>query len=187
MHMPSSDGLKQCSHSDTTQQLQVIYADIDQRLRAMTAACPNWPCRKGCDNCCRQLARPPEMTAAEWHVVQQGLAQLPPETQHEVGRRIQALAYWQGAPVTCPFLDATHGACLIYTHRPAACRMYGFYVSRTAHWWCGDIQALYDAGDCDGLILGNYGAIERALHDQCGEVKSLLEWFTQVCEVQESS
>jgi hypothetical protein len=60
-------------------------------------------------------------------------------------------------------------------------------VSRTAHWWCDDIQALYEAGACDGLILGNHGAIERALHDRCGEVKSLLEWFTHGCEAQESS
>jgi hypothetical protein len=36
---------------------------------------------------------------------------------------------------------------------------------------------LYEAGVCDGVILGNQGAIERALHQQCGEVKSLVEWF----------
>jgi Fe-S-cluster containining protein len=185
--MPSSDGLQQPIHGATTQPLRVIYADIDQRLQAITAARPNWPCRKGCDHCCRNLAQPPEMTAAEWHAVQQGFAQLSPQTQHEVARRIQALAPWQDAPVTCPFLDETHGACLIYAYRPAACRMYGFYVSRTAHWWCDDIQALYEAGGCDGLILGNHGAIARALQDQCGEVKSLLEWFTHGCEAQESS
>jgi hypothetical protein len=45
------------------------------------------------------------------------------------------------------------------------------------HWWCADIQALYEAGVCDGVILGNQGAMERALHQQCGEVKSLVEWF----------
>jgi hypothetical protein len=185
--MPSSDGLQQPVHSATAQPLRVIYADIDQRLQAITAARPNWPCRQGCDHCCRNLAQPPEMTAAEWHAVQQGFVQLSPQTQHEVARRIQALAPWQGAPVTYPFLDETHGACLIYAYRPAACRMYGFYVSRTAHWWCDDIQALYEAGGCDGLILGNHGAIARALQDQCGEVKSLLEWFTHGCETQESS
>jgi Fe-S-cluster containining protein len=87
------------------------------------------------------------------------------------------LADWQDGPVACPFLDATHGTCLVYDHRPAACRMYGFYVSRTDHWWCADIQALYEAGIGDGVILGNYGAIERSLHQQCGEIKSLLEWF----------
>src|SRR5687768_14139112 len=101
MHMPLSDGLKQRIHSDAVQQLRVIYTDIDQRVRAVTAARPNWPCHKGCDSCCRQLAQPPELTAAEWHVVQQGCTQLPPETRHEVARRVQALAHWQGEPVTC--------------------------------------------------------------------------------------
>jgi hypothetical protein len=55
--------------------------------------------------------------------------------------------------------------------------MYGFYGSRTDHWWCADIQELYEAGVCDGVILGNQGAIERALHQQCDEVTSLVEWF----------
>ena len=83
-----SNSLHAQHHSDAAQQLQVIYTDIDQRVRAMTAARPNWPCRQGCDNCCRQLAQPPELTAAEWHVVRQGFTQLPPETQHDVVRRI---------------------------------------------------------------------------------------------------
>jgi len=108
-----------------------------------------------------------------------GFLHLSPVTQHEVARRIRALAHWQGGPVTCPFLDDTHGTCLIYAYRPAACRMYGFYVSRTDNWWCTDIQALYEAGVCDGVVLGNQSAIERALHQQCGEVQSLVEWFVQ--------
>ena len=29
-----------------------------QRVRAITAARPIWPCHKGCDGCCRRLARP---------------------------------------------------------------------------------------------------------------------------------
>ena len=155
--MPLSDGLKQRIHSDAAQQLQVIYADIDQRVRGHDSSTSQLACRLGRDNCCRQLAQPPEMTASEWHVIQQGFAQLPPETQHEVARRVQALAHWHGEPVICPFLDATQGACLIYAHRPAACRMYGFYVSRTAHWWCSDIQALYDTGAVMALSWGITG------------------------------
>ena len=84
----------------------------------------------------------------------------------EVARRIRVSADWQDGPVTCPFLDATHGTCLVYDQRPAACPMYGFYVSRTDHWWCAAIQALYEAGTCDGVILGNQEAIERTLHQQ---------------------
>jgi uncharacterized protein len=164
-------------NSNAVRQLQVIYTDIAQRVRAITDARPIWPCRQGCDGCCRRLAQPPEMTAIEWQGVYQGFLQLSPTTQHEVAKRIQALADWQDGPVTCPFLDAAHGTCLVYEHRPAACRMYGFYVSRTDHWWCADIQALYEAGVCDGVILGNQEAIERMLHQQCGAVKSLGEWF----------
>jgi uncharacterized protein len=164
-------------HSHAAHQLQVIYTDIAQRVHAITAERPLWLCHKGCDGCCRRLAQPPEMTAAEWQVLHAGFVQLSPTTQHEVARRIQALADWQEGPVTCPFLDETHGTCRVYEHRPAACRMYGFYVSRTDHWWCADIQKLYEAGVCDGVILGNQGAIERALHQQCDEVKSLVAWF----------
>ena len=164
-------------HSNAASHLQIIYTDIAQRVSAITAARPLWPCHKGCDGCCRRLAQPPEMTATEWHVLHQGFLQLSPITQQEVAKRIGALAHWQDGPVTCPFLDETHGTCLVYAHRPAVCRMYGFYVSRTDHWWCADIQTLYEAGDCDGVILGNQKAIEQALHQQCGEVKSLAEWF----------
>ena len=120
-------------NSNAAGHLQVISMDIAQRVRAITAARSIWPCRKGCDGCCRLLARPPEMTATEWQVVYQGFLQLSPATQHEVARRIRALADWQDGPVTCPFLDATHGTYLIYAHRPSAYRMYGFYVSRTDH------------------------------------------------------
>ena len=166
-------------HSEAARQLEVIYTDIAQRVRAITEERPLWPCHKGWDGCCRRLAQPPEITAAEWHVVHQGFLHLSPVTQHEVARRIRALAHWQGGPVTCPFLDDTHGTCLIYAYRPAACRMYGFYVSRTDNWWCTDIQVLYETGVCDGVVLGNQSAIERALHQQCGEVQSLVEWFAQ--------
>jgi hypothetical protein len=84
--------------------------------------------------------------------------------QHEIARHIQALADWQDGPVTYPFLAATHGPCLVYDPCTAAYRIYGFYVSRTDHWRCADIQALYEAGICDGVILSNQGAIKRALH-----------------------
>jgi Fe-S-cluster containining protein len=82
----------------------------------------------------------PEMTAAEWEVVYQGFLRLSPTMQHKITRHIRALADWQDRPVTCPFLDATHGPCLVYDHCPAVYRMYGFYMSRTDHWWCADTK-----------------------------------------------
>jgi Fe-S-cluster containining protein len=174
-----SDVQPEHKESHALHHLRVIYADIDQRVQSITAVRPDWPCRQGCDSCCRQLAQIPELTAAEWHVLQQGFAQLSPPIQQAVAERIRALAAWHEGPVTCPFLDTARGSCLVYAHRPAACRMYGFYVSRTAHWWCDTIQALHEAGVCEALVLGNHGAIERALQHQGGEVKSLREWFRQ--------
>ena len=38
---------------------------------------------------------------------------------------------------------------------------------------CADIQARYAAGVWDNVILGNQGAIKRALHQQYDAVKSL--------------
>jgi Fe-S-cluster containining protein len=162
-----------------TQPLTVIYADIDQRVHAITEARPDWLCHKGCAGCCRRLAEVPAITAAEWQVLQQGLAMLPPATQHQIAERLQALAQAPRGPITCPFLDDTDGTCLVYAQRPATCRMYGFYVSRTAHWWCDDIQTQYEAGISEGLILGNQDAIDRTLQRQYGEAKSVLDWWAQ--------
>ena len=85
---------------------------------------------------CRCTDEINEQQVRSAQVVYQGILQLSPTTQHEVARRIRALANWQDGPVTCPCLDATR------------------------------IQALYEAGVCDGVILGNQGPIERALHQQ---------------------
>jgi uncharacterized protein len=67
-------------HSNAARHLQVIYTDIAHRVGAITAVRPIWPCHKGCDGCCRRLAQPPAMTAAEWQVVYQGFLQLSPTT-----------------------------------------------------------------------------------------------------------
>jgi uncharacterized protein len=156
-----------------------IYDAIDRRVDAITAAQPLWPCQKGCDGCCRQLAQIPAMTAAEWRVLHQGFAQLAPATQAHVARHIRALDPASSAPVTCPFLDDANGACRIYAHRPAACRTYGFYVSRQGNLWCDMIQARDADGMSAGLILGNHDAVARQLEEDGGEIKSLVTWFEQ--------
>jgi Fe-S-cluster containining protein len=164
---------------DEFPQLADIYTDIDRRVHAITAARPIWPCTKGCDDCCRRLAQLPEMTAAEWHVLQQGFGQLDPARRRQVADKIQALSHQQTGYVTCPLLDEQHGACLVYVYRPVACRTYGFYVSRDGNRWCDAIQDLNDAGVCDDIILGNHSAIERRLQHRLGEIKSLAAWFEQ--------
>lgn len=160
-------------------QLTDIYMEIDRRVHIITDTRPIWPCTKGCDDCCRRLAQLPEMTGAEWRVLQQGFGQLDPALRRLVADKLQALSSRRTEYVTCPLLDEQHGTCLVYAYRPAACRTYGFYVSRDGNRWCEAIQDLDDAGVCDGVILGNHSAIERQLQHRFGKVKSLLEWFKQ--------
>jgi Fe-S-cluster containining protein len=167
------------SHAEAGQ-LDVIYLGIAHRVGAAIEERPLWPCRRGCDACCRRLANPPEMTAAEWRLLYRGLLQLPAAAQEVVAAQIMALSERAAGPgqfVTCPFLDQEQGACRVYEFRPAACRMYGFYVSRDGNQWCNDIQALYEAGELEGVILGNHSAVNRELARCFGEVKPLDVWY----------
>ncbi|MBW4469884.1 MAG: hypothetical protein KME45_05710 [Stenomitos rutilans HA7619-LM2] len=45
--------------------LQRLDAQIEARAQAIRADRDWWPCRRGCDACCRRLAYPPELSAAE--------------------------------------------------------------------------------------------------------------------------
>ena len=167
------------SHAEAGQ-LEVIYLGIAQRVGAAIEEHPLWPCRRGCDACCRRLANPPEITAAEWRLLYRGFLQLPPMAQEVVAAKITALSGREpaaGGFVTCPFLDEEQGACRVYDFRPAACRMYGFYVSRDGNQWCNDIQTLYEAGELEGVILGNHSAVSRELARCFGEVKPLNVWY----------
>ncbi len=156
-----------------------IYDGIEQRVFAIVTAQPGWPCKKGCADCCRQLAQPPQVSAAEWALLQQGLAQLEADEQAEIAQRLQALAHPASGPVVCPFLDEPAGICRVYHHRPAVCRMYGFYVSRQGNEWCGDIQARHEAGMGQDVVLGNAQAVERDLAERFGGARSIVEWFEQ--------
>lgn len=161
---------------DDQAELDKIYAEIASRTEAAHAEKPIWPCRKGCDLCCRRLANVPALTAAEWTRLAEGIAQLAEEVQHEIEAKILALGEGERPFIVCPLLDEASGACRVYHHRPAACRMYGFYVSRYNNQWCEQIDALFEAGQLDGVTLGNYAAMKRQLHRQFGETKTLVEW-----------
>lgn len=68
------------------------------------------------------------------------------------------------APYTCAFLDPAHGACLIYQHRPIACRTYGFYVDeRGVGLYCESIQKGVEGGDFADVVWGNHSALEARL------------------------
>lgn len=160
--------------------LEQLYTQIDQRGFTIVRDQPNWPCRKGCDNCCRQLAEVPELTEAEWRVLRQGFLELDVSVQTVIATRIRALSNCWEEQLTCPFINELEGTCHVYHFRPVACRMYGFYMSYHDNRWCHLIQSQYETGIYDGVVFGNHNAIERELRQNCGDTKSLIDWFEQI-------
>jgi uncharacterized protein len=153
-------------------QLDQIHQDVQMRVEAIAAAA-NWPCRKGCDECCRRLARAPEVSGEEWRLLEAAIAELPPELGEEVRRRIRASA-GQLRPVVCPLLDEASGACLVYAARPVACRSYGFYAERDQVLGCARIEAI--SHERIDIVWGNHQSIEQRLA-ALGPVKPLSDWL----------
>jgi len=153
-----------------------LHADIESRVTAIRDNHPDWLCRQGCDNCCRRLAEIPILTAEEWDLLREGLAALPVERLQAIGRQITALAEQTSRPIVCPMLDQAAGACLVYVHRPIACRTYGFYVQRDLGVYCKDIESRVAAGDWAEVVWGNHDAIDHRLGG-LGETRDLTEWF----------
>jgi Fe-S-cluster containining protein len=110
--------------------LAQLHADIDERVQTIRENRSDWLCGKGCDSCCRRLADVPQLTAAEWDLLREGLADLPPKRLQEIRGNMAALTGQRSAPITCPLLDLATGSCPVYAQRPVACRTYGFYVQR---------------------------------------------------------
>jgi len=156
--------------------LTQLHADIEQRVRSIRDDNPDWLCRMGCDSCCRRLAEIPRLTAAEWDWLREGLSTLPPERLREIGRDIAALAGQSIRPITCPLLDRSAGACMVYHHRPVACRTYGFYVQRDLGLYCKDIESRVADGAWAGVVWGNQDVIDRRLCG-LGDSRDLNEWF----------
>lgn len=156
--------------------LTLLHADIDARVQAIRANRSDWPCAKGCDACCRRLAAVPQLTAGEWELLRGALAALPEHLLTPIAHRIAALDTDARAPLTCPLLDASSGACPVYAQRPVACRSYGFYVQREHGLYCGEIEGRVADGTLADVVWGNHDAIDRQLAD-LGESRSLGEWF----------
>lgn len=156
-----------------------LHEDIEARVSQIRQQHDTWPCAKGCDHCCRQLARLPQLTATEWTALRTGLEALPKSTRNEVLSRVAAFNRERQAnlrPVTCPLLDQTKGTCPVYLVRPVACRTYGFYVQRDGGLYCADIHGAVTRGEMDHVIWGNHEVIDRHL-TTLGESRSLDEWF----------
>ncbi len=101
---------------------------------------------------------------------------LPPAQLREIGREISTLAGQISRPVICPLLDKAKGACLIYAHRPIACRTYGFYVQRDLGLYCKDIETRVSDGMLTEVVWGNDDGIDNRLR-ALGESRELPEWF----------
>jgi Fe-S-cluster containining protein len=158
--------------------LEELYQRLEARAAATTEGRTWWPCRMGCDHCCRQLADPLPITGLEWAVLWEGFRQLPPEIQAEIRARV-AEQERSGAqrPYTCPFLNRETGACRVYAHRPMACRSYGFAVSREKGLWCQFIaERLAVYGEQD-ILWSNQDALEETLERLAGPPSTFFEWF----------
>ncbi|PLK47099.1 YkgJ family cysteine cluster protein [Uliginosibacterium sp. TH139] len=159
-------------------QLTQLHSDIDRRVDFIRAETPDWLCGKGCANCCRKLSDVPLLTAAEWRLLQKGLAALPAERLAQVSEAMSRLVSQPARPVVCPMLDQVSNACPVYAQRPVACRTYGFYVQRELGLYCGDIEAQVAEGKLAEVVWGNHDVIDRELA-ALGEVRALTEWFAR--------
>lgn len=156
--------------------LTQLHIDIETRVTAVRDNHPNWLCRQGCDSCCKRLAEVPQITAAEWGLLQAGLAALPAQQRHKIVQKIAALATQTARPIVCPMLDQAKGACLVYAYRPVACRSYGFYVQRDKGLYCKDIESQVADGALSEVVWGNHDVIDRRL-DDLGEARELPGWL----------
>ncbi len=153
-----------------------LHDEIDARVASIRENRPDWLCGKGCDHCCRRLAEIPQLTAAEWDLLKEGLAGLAPDHLRQIGQKMAALAGQSARPVVCPLLDEASGACPIYAQRPVACRTYGFYAQRDLGLYCHDIESRVAAGALADVVWGNHDAIDRQLAG-LGVSRPLTAWF----------
>jgi Fe-S-cluster containining protein len=167
-------------------QLRVLFDRVSARVHALQAALPGWPCRSGCDACCKRLARVPELTRVEWELLREALEALPELVRAACLRRAELLREQvqrsgDTGPFVCPWLDEGRGVCLVYQARPLACRTYGFYASHHHDAWCERVaEHVVDARA--GLVLGNLDAVERDLSQQAAERRDMLAWLSAASE-----
>ena len=139
---------------------------IEATVAARTAQLASereWPCRRGCDDCCRSLPTgEPVVSRAEWDRLRPALLGL----EDRIRQR-------DPASRTCPLLDS--GVCLVYEARPIACRSYGFYADRGKVLGCHRIEAL--AAAAPGIVWGNQASLERELDQELGAARPLSAWL----------
>lgn len=153
-------------------EIRQLLHDIDERIELRVQAIRSerdwWPCQRGCDHCCRHLAHPPELSAAEWERVDEAVAQLSSLERVVVEQRINALQQQiaentLGSFVVCPYLNEQEGACRIYHARPIACRTYGFFVARDQDQYCQQIETEINQRRENAIVWGNAEAVRHQL------------------------
>lgn len=163
------------------ERLLALYAEIDARSKEVSSKRAEWPCRRGCHACCSKLAGPPVFTQLEWEELWRGFVKLAPDVQAQVRARVDALdtAIRSEHPpehVSCPLLEPSSGACLVYAHRPALCRGYGMYASRDSGNWCEQIEREI-VPTAQDIVWGNQDAVDRKLESFAGEPVDIKGWF----------
>jgi uncharacterized protein len=153
--------------------LHVIQEEVRRRVENIAATEKQWPCRKGCDDCCRHLASVPIVTKEEWEQMAAALNELPVETARQLRQRIRDSAGLT-RPVVCPLLDTVAGTCFVYRARPVACRAYGFYAERETVLGCSRIERI--AEQENDVIWGNHAALEAKLR-ALGSGAELHQWL----------
>jgi Fe-S-cluster containining protein len=155
--------------------LPVLDAQIDARVSSMRDAHAYWPCKEGCDLCCRSLPHLPTISEAEWLRLGAAIEALEPERRAAVYERAR-IAPATG-PLTCPLLDVERGACLAYEARPIACRTYGYYAERDAGLHCERVTAaIAEHGERDSIVWGNGEVVASSMRAH-GEPVSLAVWM----------
>ena len=152
---------------------------LDQRIEVIVDRTkqqyPSWPCRRGCDACCRRLSESPRITEAEWNRLAGLIATLESKVRDRIYQGI-AEVRGQKSPVICPMLDREEGACLVYPARPLACRTYGYYDQRGIGIYCPDIESEVRQGRFQDVIWGNQDVMDR--DQSClGPLRALDEWL----------
>jgi Fe-S-cluster containining protein len=150
-----------------------IRTSVQSKAEAMIRTRGDWPCRKGCDDCCRRLASIPLVSRAEWEEILTALNELPSARSEAARARIRESAAAQ-RPFTCPLLDRESGICLVYAARPVECRTYGFHIERDRVLGCERIEAV--AAEGSDLIWGNHETVAAELRT-LGPTSPLHTWL----------
>ncbi len=153
-----------------------LHVDIDTRINAIRDDNTDWQCKMGCDGCCHRLAEVPRLTTVEWELLQTGLIALPSEILQEISHAVATLSKQSTPFVVCPMLDKLKGACVVYEHRPVACRTYGYYVQYDQGLYCNDILERVTGDVLKDVVWGNHNTVDRQLR-YLGETKDLTKWF----------